>query len=122
MESSSRACKACRKIIRGRTDKKFCNDHCRNTYNNHLRAPENAYIRNITKTIRKNRSILKSLLGAKKNKEIDRTELVEQGFRFRYHTHTENQMRGNDIVCCYDVGYQPIEKDKVRLLRVNKNS
>jgi hypothetical protein len=122
MESLSRACTACRKIIRGRTDKKFCNDHCRNTYNNQLRAPENAYIRSVTLSIRKNRSILQMMLGKKKNMQVNRNELLEHGFRFRYHTHLENLSIGSNIVCCFDVGYQTIEQDKILVLRLDTNS
>lgn len=122
MEPTKRACTACGKIIRGRTDKRFCNDHCRNTYNNNLRAPENAYIRSITLSIRKNRSILQMVLGKKKNRHVNRAQLIEQGFRFRYHTHLENLSKGNDIVCCYDVGYQTIEQDKILVLRLDTNS
>jgi hypothetical protein len=121
MEFKLRTCRACEKILRGRTDKKFCNDHCRNTYNNRLRAPETALIRNITLVIRRNRAILKSVLGEKKNTSVDRNELIEQGFRFQYHTHLENQSKGNDVVCCYDVGYMPAEKDKVVVVRVNRS-
>jgi hypothetical protein len=62
------------------------------------------------------------VLGKKKNMHVNRTELIEQGFRFRYHTHLENLSKGSDIVCCYDVGYQTIEQDKILVLRLDTNS
>lgn len=120
MERNLRVCRACEKILRGRSDKKFCNDHCRNTHNNRLRAPETTFIRNITLVIRRNRAILKSVLGENKNASVERNQLIEQGFRFRYHTHLENQSKGDHVVCCYDVGYLPAEKDKVLVVRVNR--
>lgn len=120
MERNLRVCRACEKILRGRSDKKFCNDHCRNTHNNRLRAPETTFIRNITLVIRRNRAILKSVLGENKNASVERNMLIEQGFRFRYHTHLENQSQGEHVVCCYDVGYLPAEKDKVLVVRVNR--
>uniref|UniRef100_UPI00374D4ADE DUF2116 family Zn-ribbon domain-containing protein n=2 Tax=Ferruginibacter sp. TaxID=1940288 RepID=UPI00374D4ADE len=55
-------CLTCGKTIKGRTDKKFCDDYCRNGYNNQLKAGDNNYVRNINNALRKNRRILESLL------------------------------------------------------------
>ncbi|MEJ2006354.1 MAG: hypothetical protein P8X57_15635, partial [Cyclobacteriaceae bacterium] len=37
----------CGATVRGRRDKKFCDDHCRNEFNNARRADEEAYLRRI---------------------------------------------------------------------------
>jgi predicted nucleic acid-binding Zn ribbon protein len=42
-----KSCLKCGKTIRGRIDKKFCDDYCSNVYNNHIKAESNHYVRNI---------------------------------------------------------------------------
>jgi hypothetical protein len=34
METEIKKCLACNKTLRGRADKKFCDDYCRSNYNN----------------------------------------------------------------------------------------
>ena len=55
-------CLLCNKPVKGRTDKKFCDDYCRNIYNNQLKAPENNLVRNINHALGKNRRILEGLI------------------------------------------------------------
>ena len=47
-----RKCLECQEILYGRSDKKFCGDYCRNTYNNKLNK-SNKTIRKINKTIKR---------------------------------------------------------------------
>ena len=61
MLAQSKNCLACDKPVKGRTDKKFCDDFCRNKYNNQLKAGCNNYVRNINNALGKNRRILESL-------------------------------------------------------------
>ena len=56
-----RYCLECGIKLLGRTDKKFCSDQCRNTYNNRLNKDETAYMKNVNRILRKNRRILKEL-------------------------------------------------------------
>ena len=119
MSSSSRNCLACGKNIRGRIDKKYCNDHCRNNYNNQQRIPESSYVRRVTQSIRRNRNILFRLLGNLNQTQIERDQLIEQGFRFRYHTHIENTVQGEHLICCYDMAYQAEHENKVVVQRLN---
>jgi predicted nucleic acid-binding Zn ribbon protein len=51
-------CLECGESLIGRSDKKFCSDQCRNTYNNRLRKDLNNTMRNINNILRKNRRIL----------------------------------------------------------------
>jgi hypothetical protein len=46
-EITTAKCLACDKPLKGRTDKKFCDDYCRNNYNNQLKAAKNNVVRNI---------------------------------------------------------------------------
>ena len=60
-------CILCEKNIRGRADKKFCNDYCRAAYNNELKSPANNFIRNINNALGKNRRILATFLPEKES-------------------------------------------------------
>ena len=105
-------CVACNKTVRGRSDKKFCDDFCRNNYNNQLKASCHNLVRNINNALAKNRRILESLISegeemAKTTKE----KLLQNGFRFKYATHHYTNKKGSTYCFCYDYGYLPLEND-----------
>ena len=54
-------CKYCGNAVHGRLDKQFCDDQCRNTYNNKSKRKDEQYILQINSQLRKNRRILKTL-------------------------------------------------------------
>lgn len=58
-----KTCQYCEKILHGRSDQKFCNDTCRNTFNREKRAAEkveeNANTPEIFRIIKRNYQILK---------------------------------------------------------------
>jgi hypothetical protein len=51
----NKVCPECGEKIRGRVDKKFCGDACRNSWNNKQNADANNFVRNINNSLRKNR-------------------------------------------------------------------
>ena len=57
-------CLACGKTIKGRADKKFCDDYCRNNYNNLQKAKgsHSSLVRNINNALLKNRKVLEAIL------------------------------------------------------------
>src|SRR5882724_7457058 len=95
-DTSSKICLACRKTIKGRTDKKFCDDLCRNDYNNRLKSDDNNYMRNINNALRKNRRIIASLLeDAPEGKIVlSKDSLSLKGFEFKYITHVSTYKEG----------------------------
>ncbi|HET7116882.1 MAG TPA: hypothetical protein VFI29_10350, partial [Hanamia sp.] len=70
-ETQTSRCLNCDKAIKGRTDKKFCDDYCRNNYNNQLKASKNNLVRNINNALGKNRRVLESFF--KIEEEIAKT-------------------------------------------------
>jgi predicted nucleic acid-binding Zn ribbon protein len=54
----TKQCLECGETIRGRIDKKFCTDYCRNTYNNKVNKDSKNLIRNTNNRLRKNHKIL----------------------------------------------------------------
>lgn len=76
-----RSCLQCGESLFGRSDKKFCNDFCRNTYNNNLNKENVEVIRITNNKLKKNHKILRSLAETKKS-SITRSELELLGFDF----------------------------------------
>jgi len=112
IENEIRNCQACSKPLKGRSDKKFCDDYCRNSYNNQLKSGTNNYIRNINNALRKNRRILEELFPV--NEKIAKThkeKLNRLGFQFKYSTHSYTNKNGNTYYFCYEYGYLPLEND-----------
>jgi len=72
-------CPECNDPIIGRTDKKFCSDGCRNSYNNRVNKDQKNLIRNINNRLRKNWRILESLNPHQKTKST-RDKLIAKGF------------------------------------------
>jgi predicted nucleic acid-binding Zn ribbon protein len=111
-------CLACNKPVKGRADKKFCDDYCRNAYNNQLKTSSDKLVININNALKKNRRILESALPA--NEEMAKStkeKLLSRGFQFKYITHTYTNKKGNTYFFCYDYGYLPLENDWYLLVR-----
>jgi hypothetical protein len=105
-------CTACSKTIRGRSDKKFCNDYCRNAYNNQIKSPVNNFIRNTNNKLSKNRRILETI-SEEKNQfiKIKKEHLLQMGFSFDYTTQVYQNKQGKNYYFCYDYGYFSINND-----------
>jgi len=121
MQNETKTCLQCGKTLRGRADKKFCDDYCRNNYNNQLKANTNNYVRNINNALGKNRRILEEVL--QPNEQMHKTtkqKLLHAGFQFKYITHTYTNKKGNTYFFCYDYGYLPLENDWYLIVHRNE--
>ncbi|MEO6584339.1 MAG: hypothetical protein ABIO05_08430 [Ferruginibacter sp.] len=115
----AKACLACSKTIRGRTDKKFCDDFCRNNYNNRLKADSNNLVRNINNALGKNRRILDAYLSREDQTiKVSASDLLQKGFHFKYFTHQYTTKKGSTYFYCYNFGYLPLDNDWYLLVRV----
>ena len=115
---AAKTCLACGKPVKGRSDKKFCDDFCRNTYNNQLKSGDNNYVRNVNNCLRRNRRILEAILPeTEKMVRISKDKLLQQGFQFKYLTHNYKNAKGNIYFFCYDYGYLPLEQDWYLVVR-----
>ncbi len=122
MPLERKTCLNCEKTIQGRADKKFCDDYCRNNYNNQIKAHSNNVVRNINNALKKNRRILEALLPAtEETAKITKQHMLIQGFQFKYLTHTYTNKKGNTYFFCYDYGYLELEGDWLLLVRVKEN-
>ncbi|MGL4597405.1 MAG: hypothetical protein ACRCYO_07755 [Bacteroidia bacterium] len=109
-------CLDCAMPMHGRHDKKFCSDHCRNTYNNRQNSDANNYMRNVNNIIRRNRRILHTFAPGGKVNTVHRKKLEEKGFHFGYHTHTFTTRKGDNYKFCYDMGYLPVHENFIMIV------
>lgn len=118
---SKKECLDCGEPIRGRSDKKFCSDQCRNSFNNRLNSDSNNHVRNVNNILRKNRRILQELNPDEKAK-THKSKLVEKGFDFTHITSLYTTKKGTTYFFCYEYGYLPLEGDYYFLVkRKNEN-
>ncbi len=118
MDTVNKQCIYCGKDLRGRADKKFCDDYCRNAYNNSQNSDRTRMVRNINNALRKNRRILESLLPAHEaTAKVSRQILQTEGFNFKFFTHQYQTRKGDVYLFCYEYGYLPLEGDMFLLVR-----
>lgn len=111
-------CLECGEKLIGREDKKFCNDACRNTYNNKLNKDTTNMMRNINYTLRKNYRILSELNPDGKAKVL-RKKLLDLGFDFSLMTSVYTTKTQNIYYFIYDQGYMSLDGDWLILVKKN---
>lgn len=118
INSIERHCLLCQKPVAGRSDKKFCDDYCRNTYNNQQKCRLTNYVRKVNNALLKNRKLLESLLPERTDKaKVHRDQLLDLGFQFRYHTHSIAHPKGRLYFYCYEYGYAAVEPQWYLIVR-----
>ncbi|EID75910.1 hypothetical protein [Imtechella halotolerans] len=109
-------CLECGEKIVGRADKKFCNDYCRNAYNNNLHKDSKNLIRNINNKLKKNYKILSELNPEDKTRTT-KMRLLDKGFDFEYFTNQYKTKTGNIYHFVYDLGYLMLDNDYFMIVR-----
>jgi len=112
-------CLQCKKPLTGRIDKKFCDDYCRNAYNNRHKRTDEKYIQDVNRVIRRNRRILKSLCPI--GKAVVRKEVLDNlGYNYRYFNSVFKSGKAVYYIC-YDYAFAPtIEYDRNTRDPINK--
>lgn len=113
--TETKTCLECGHELHGRIDKKFCNDQCRNAYNNKLNSDSNKTVRNINNILRKNRRILLAM-HPEKTPKVSRNDLLARGYNFNYHTNIYKTKTGKTYFFCYEFGYLPLGDDLLALV------
>jgi hypothetical protein len=113
-------CNYCDKELKGRIDKKFCNDWCRNSYHFAANNDTTRAIRNIDNALHRNRRVLKLLAKtANPDGKVLREQLLLHGFSFRYYTNSQIDTHGKMIYYCYDHAYQLLSRGKILIVQNN---
>ncbi len=114
--TTPRKCIECDTPIRGRIDKKFCNDTCRSSYNNKSKREAGFIERKINAILRKNKRILAKLIHREKSKTT-KEELLFNGFNFYYFTNIYKTKQGKTYYFVYDFGYLKLENNEYALVK-----
>jgi len=118
IKEDKRSCLFCEKTLFGRIDKKYCNDYCRNSYNNERKSKNSKWIRKINKILASNRKILKTLLAeTEETRKIKQEELIMKGFVFTYFTHQYLTKKGAVYYFVYEYGYLYLDNDWILLVK-----
>jgi Ser-tRNA(Ala) deacylase AlaX len=113
----TKECLQCNNELKGRSDKKFCDDQCRTAFNNKLKS-DTTFMRNVNNALRKNRKILEELIPPEEGKtKASRKRLEEKGFNFSYHTHSYTTKLGAIYYFCYEYGTLQLEGDYFMLVK-----
>ena len=112
----TRKCLECDEVVKGRIDKKFCSDYCRNSHNNKVNKDSKNLIRNINNRLRKNYKILSELNITGKTK-VTRTKLYDKGFDFQFFTSIYKTKTGNTYFYIYDEGYLSLDNEIFLLIK-----
>ena len=111
-----KVCLDCGESIKGRSDKKFCNDICRNSYNNKINSDTTNYVRNVNNILRKNRRILEENLKGETT-TIPKQKLADKGFNFKYYTNQIITKNNHSYLYCYEFGYLLLDKEMVLIVK-----
>lgn len=111
-----RLCSECDEIIKGRIDKKFCSDMCRNSFNNKVNSDTNNYVRNVNNCLRKNRRILEECLVGEKT-TLAKQKLIDKGFNFKYSTSQVATKNNHTYFFCYEYGYLPLDNNLILIVK-----
>ncbi len=111
--SENKLCLDCQKPINGRSDKKFCDDSCRNNYNNKLNSENNEVVKKINSILKKNRKIIESLIPEEGRITISEKKLIDLGFQQDYITGTHISKSGNAYRHCYEFIWFKTEGNKI---------
>lgn len=100
-----RKCPVCDKLIKGRTDKKFCDTTCKSAFHYQALLEEGSgfYLR-VDRQLKTNRRILKRFNRA--GKATVRAEiLIAQGFNPKFFTHYWKNSKGEVYIFVYEFGF-----------------
>lgn len=118
MYLEERNCLNCDRIIKGRSDKKYCDDYCRNSSNNLKKFDENSIKGIYLRQLNINWKILDNILDdGVETVRIPKDRLLRQGYDFKFRTHEFTNSQGKKYIYCFDFGYLELEEDWVLVLR-----
>lgn len=100
-----KTCLACNKELIGRSDKKFCDLHCKSSY--HYRKSleeEPRFYNKVDNQLKLNRKLLKHY--NKAGKSVIRAELLKsEGFNPKFFTHYWKNNKGDVYLFVYEYGF-----------------
>ena len=112
----TRTCLECNEPLKGRADQKFCNDSCRNAYNNKKLSKTTGFMRKVNRILKRNHAILEQLNPVIKTIAY-KSSMEKLGFSFNYFTNIYTTKAGRIYYFVYDQGYSELENNKFMLVK-----
>ena len=108
-----KTCVACGKELNGRSDKRFCDLHCKSTYH-YRRSLEEAprFYNRVDNQLKANRRILKQYNKAGKA-TVRASLLKEEGFDPNFFTHYWKNQKGDVYLFVYEYGFLKKQEHQV---------
>lgn len=110
-------CQFCKKIVKGRADKKFCDDQCRSSYHYQSNWADRNVMNRINQILKKNRKILQEIHQCGKT-NCKKQELLSAGLNFNFYTHSTDKKHH----FCYEYGYQYIDHSRIEIIKLTNTS
>ncbi len=111
-----RKCAECGTTLVGRSDKKFCDAYCRNSYNNKVKRADEKFIMDVNRILRRNRRILKHL--CPQGKAVVRKDILDQlGYNYDHFSGIYRTKLGT-YYFCYDFGMSPFIENSIKRARI----
>ena len=117
---TKRRCNYCNaEITEGRSDKKFCNAHCRSAFQYMLNISREPFYQKVKKALQVNRKIMKkyNLAGFASTRA---GTLTAEGFNPRFTTHSWKNSKGEEYKFIFEFGFlefQSAGKTKYKLIK-----
>lgn len=109
-------CLNCSHELKGRSDKKFCDDQCRSSYNRESLVKRLQYVKRVNSSLILNRDILINMNSQGKTKVLYK-DMLKHGFDFGYFTSILKTKAGSHYYFCYEMGYLQLNNEYVLLVR-----
>lgn len=100
-----RLCLNCETELRGRMDKKYCNDYCKSNHHYEKnKSKENTLFKKIDEQLKLNRRLLRDFNRAGKS-TVRVGKITEAGFNPKYFTHYWKNQKGDVYLFCFEFGF-----------------
>lgn len=110
-------CDYCNEEFKGRINKKFCSNSCKNAFHNERYREKEATVRDLNKVLHKNWTILKEMYGVHKSTPISINILESNGYKMKYHTHLHNSPLGEKYTMVYDYGFKNHFDNQIQIVK-----
>jgi len=111
-------CPICKELIKGRSDKRFCCNQCKNEYHIRLRQVTRIATIDTDRILHRNRSILLEIMGkVSQKKKIARDVLDQKQFNFDYITGYYINKQGKTYHYVYDFAWMLFSDREILIIR-----
>ena len=111
-----RSCAFCGRELLGRSDKKFCDDACRNNYAYQHNKYDNDVVNKVNKSLLYNRNVLKSITCGGR-KIVKKQTLIDNNFNFDVITGVYRTRKQQEYRLLYDYAYKCVNDEDVLVLK-----